>query len=318
MSLVVLQPGLHATVQDRGRVGWRAYGVPVGGAFDLASYGLANALVGNDPDEDAAALELTLFGGVFRADSTLAVALAGAPLQARVEGPDGTYEVAIPGSLTLRAGDRLVLGGIERGTRTYLAVAGGWQTPRVLGSRSVEQPLRAGDRLEARPARIPRRRPADLAGGILGEGVTILRAIDGPDLAGRPPAQHPWDGLVYRVDARSDRMGVRLDGPALAVPAEPERLSAPVAPGAIQVAGGRPLILGVACGTMGGYPHVGHVIAADLPRLAQARPGSSIQFRRLSLEEARCIDREDRSTRRALLRAIAALARDGRQFDPAD
>ena len=83
-------------------------------------------------------------------------------------------------------------------------------------------------------------------------------------------------------------------------PAAPERLSTPVAPGAIQVAGGQLIVLGVACGTMGGYPHIAHVISADLDRLGQLKPGDLLQFRRVTLEEARRLDRETRIQRRSL------------------
>jgi antagonist of KipI len=106
-------------------------------------------------------------------------------------------------------------------------------------------------------------------------------------------------------------MGLRLEGPEVEVKAEADRRSRPVAPGAVQVSGGKPIILGVACGTMGGYPHVLHVASVDLGRLAQARPGQSIQFRPISVAEARLLDRIDRENRRRVRLRIASLVGGG-------
>ena len=289
----MVRDGVMTTVQDRGRSGYRRFGVPVGGASDLGSLALANALLGNPPA--AAALELTLVGGAFRAESDLAVALAGAPLGATVEPPTGAARFwTVPQTGTLRAGETLILGGSPVGARCYLAVRGGWQTPVILGSRSVEAPLAVGVRLAARVGTTSERRPSAVVVAGFGPGLdqgAPIRWVDGPDrgstaLVGR-----------YRVLPDSNRVGVRLGGPAVAVSADPIRLSRPVAPGAIQVAGGQPIILGVAGGTIGGYPHVGHVIAADLDRVGQLRPGAVIEFERVELAEARRLDAEARRLR---------------------
>jgi biotin-dependent carboxylase-like uncharacterized protein len=314
VSLVVVKPGLFATVQDRGRPGYRGWGVPVSGAFDVRAYDLANALVGNAPEAGAAAVEVTLRGGAFEATADLALALAGAVFEAWIEGPAGAHPLRVPRSFTLRAGDRLVLGNAVEGVRAYLAVAGGFRTPTVLGSRSRETPLRAGEDLPAAGARIAARAPGpDLLATGAGRGP--IRVIDGPDalVLGEAPDAF-WAGLSARVGAQSDRMGLRLEGCRVNVPAEPGRVSTPVAPGAVQAAGGDLIVLGVACGTMGGYPHVGHVIAADLPRLAQARPGDRPTFERVDVTEARAIDARERLDRARALRLIAAAARDG--LDP--
>jgi allophanate hydrolase subunit 2 len=114
----------------------------------------------------------------------------------------------------------------------------------------------------------------------------------------------------YRVTRESDRMGLRLDGPPIAGSGDAERLSTPVLPGAIQSAGGRPIVLGPACGTMGGYPHVAHVIAADLPYVAQLRAGDRVRFVRVSLDDARRIGRSSRDALDRLVRTVAAVASD--------
>lgn len=284
MSLVVLQPGLATTVQDLGRPGHQAWGVPPGGAFDRPAHAIANALVGNDPH--AATLELTLLGGVFEARCDLALALGGAPMTAHIEGRAGR-PLRNWSSFTLAAGDRLILGKCRHGCRAYLAVTGGWLTAEVLGSRSSETPLKAGDVIPAHPGRAAQR--------WLAEAVSFprpLRILDGPEASW--VSDDRWKTATYRATSLCSRIGIRLEGLQIPVASPPERLSAPVAPGAVQVAGGQPIILGMACGTIGGYPHVAHVVTADLPVLAQLRPGDPVNFETVTLEEARRLDDQQR------------------------
>jgi biotin-dependent carboxylase-like uncharacterized protein len=305
LALLVIRPGASTTVQDRGRVGYRGFGVPVGGAFDRRSLDLANALLGNDPE--SAALEMTLFGGQYRAEVPLAIALAGAPMSASILGPSSAERpLAIPQSTTLLAGEDIVIGGSTIGSRTYLAVRGGWRTPLVLGSRSTESRLRAGDVLDAESSFTWDRRPVEWP-WLVSSLERPLRVIDGPDADPTPGDARVLESCDYRVSERSDRMGLRLEGPTVPLEADPDRPSAPVAPGAVQVAGGRPIVLGVAGGTMGGYHHLAHVISADLDRLAQLRPGDPVTFRRVAIEEARRIDRLDRLARATYLARIATI-----------
>lgn len=276
------------------------------GAFDRSALGLANALLGNPIG--AAALELTRLGGTFEAIETLAMALAGAPLAAEIQEADGKRRVLrLPRSFTLERGARLVLGTSDHGCRAYLAVRGGFATPEVLGSRSSETPLQAGMILPAEAGHGPECwiRPDEEPGSV----PIALRIIDGPDA--RPDRPIDWNGLAFQVGPLADRIGLRLDGPELpGYPTLPDRVSAPVAPGALQVVGGRPIVLGVAGGTMGGYPHVAHVIHADLNRLAQLRPGDPVVFHRVDLAAARRIDRDHRRRLAAFLLRVATAATD--------
>jgi 5-oxoprolinase (ATP-hydrolysing) subunit C len=309
MSLIVIDPGLSTTVQDAGRPGYREWGVGPGGAFDRGSADLANAVVGNPVG--CAVLELTLTGGVYEAACPLALALAGAPMETKVVGPDGIEKpLRIPSSVSLDAGDRLIMGRAREGARTYLSVKGGWQTRLRLGSRSSEERLRAGDVLPAEPGAIPTRYPA----GPTWEPPTAepIRIIEGPD--GRSASAFDEASRAdrrFRVGSSSDRMGLRLEGDPLAVASAPERLSTPVAPGAIQAAGSQLIILGIACGTMGGYPHIAHVISADLDRLGQLKPGDLITFHPVTLEDARNADRQSRQARKTFFDRVSTAAQDG-------
>jgi 5-oxoprolinase (ATP-hydrolysing) subunit C len=308
MALIVIDPGMSTTIQDEGRSGYREWGVPTGGAFDHGSAGLANALLGNPPG--CAVLEMTLLGGSYQADCPMALALAGAPIEAKVLGPNSTgCSVQLPSSFSLSEGDRLVLGRTLAGARTYLAVRGGWQARLHLGSRSTEQRLLAGEILHSETGTIPTRRLSEPAWR--GASDDPFRIIAGPDARYHPELDELfWSARRFRVGSQSNRMGLRLEGEPVTIDSPPERLSTPVAPGAIQVAGGQLIVLGVACGTMGGYPHVAHVISADLDRLGQLRPGDNIAFRVVTLEEARLLDLSARQRRRALIHRLATLVGD--------
>lgn len=305
MALIVIDAGLSTTVQDEGRHGYREWGVPVGGSFDRGSAELANALVGNPPC--CAVLEFTLVGGTYQADCSMPLALAGAPIENRIVGPNASERsVRLPASFSLLEGERLSLGRSLDGARTYLAVRGGWQTKIHLGSRSTEQRVRAGDILPARTGTITARR--------LGEPtwkspvVEPFRIIAGPDARTHAELDEAfWLARRFRVGSQSNRMGLRLEGEPVTVDGASSRLSTPVAPGAVQVAGRQLIVLGVACGTMGGYPHVAHVVSADLDRLGQLKPGDTLSFCLVSLADARCLDRVESEGRRGVRRRIATL-----------
>jgi biotin-dependent carboxylase-like uncharacterized protein len=298
MSLRVVRAGLLSQLVDGGRPRARALGVPVGGAADRAALAVGNALVGNPPD--AAALELTLTGPTLTADHPVAAVVFGAPFAVLVNDrpvPAGT-------TFTLEAGATLAIGPTPAGSRGYLCVAGGFDAPVVLGSRSALAPLAAGDVLRCRPGRCA---PRGLGSAALPAGGGPIRALDGP--------QRDWftDDTVfaaeYAVAPASNRMGLRLTGPALPRRAG-ELVSEAVGPGAVQVANdGLPIVLGVDGQTIGGYPKVAHVIRADLDRLAQLRPGDRVRFARVTIEGAEAAARARAAEVDVWLRRLRAADR---------
>ncbi|MFP7724355.1 biotin-dependent carboxyltransferase family protein [Lysobacter sp. D1-1-M9] len=291
MSLHVLSPGPLTTVQDLGRTGWRHLGVARAGALDPGAAMLANRLVGNRID--AAVLELTLSGPTLRLERPVRVALHGAPVDARFEPIDGP-RCAVPGGrpLTLPAGV-LQLKALRDGARAWLAVAGGLDVPRVLGSRSTD--LRGGfGGLDGRALR-----QGDTLALLAAPSLDVARPeiarwwVDPPTRrAGSPiiryvPSSHPCAPVLARTlwqaSPDSNRQGLRLDGacvPGAAPDANAgEQVSAAVAPGTIQLPpDGQPIVLLADAQTVGGYPRLGHVIAVDLPVLAQIRPGEALRF----------------------------------------
>ena len=307
MSLRVLSPGTFSLVVDAGRPTSRGLGIPVGGPADLRSLALGNALVGNPPF--TAALEITLSGPTLVADAEVGLCVFGASFRLDRDGdpvePNTTF--------TLGKGQTLHMGGTPTGCRAYVCVPGGFRTAAVLGSRTGLEPVQAGDVLPCASSLLPGRglglehpwrRVSEPAGdaprfGDLGP----LRTLPGPQADWFDDAFYSH---TYRVLPASNRMGVRLDGPPLALPPR-DLVSAPVAPGAVQNTNdGRPNVLGVDGQTIGGYPKVAHVIAADLDFLGQLRPGDKVRFTSVTEAEAETAATERRQELRRWLRRIAA------------
>lgn len=294
-SLVVVRPGLLTTVQDLGRWGQQGLGVPVAGAMDTRSLRQANLLVGNA--DGAAGLEITLLGPTLRASAALSVAVVGADLELRVDG----RRVPVGRVFDVPAGGELSIGGGAPGTgaRAYLAVAGGIDTPAVLGSRSTHlvsrmggvggRALITGDVLPVGEAGRDGPRRGAVVPPVLASADGRLRVLLGPqDDWFAPATLETFLSATFRVSPRSDRMGFRLEGPPIVAARIAELVSEPVAFGAIQVpSGGAPILLMADRQTAGGYPKIATVIAADQPLAGQLAPGAAVRFTACTRSEAR-------------------------------
>ncbi|MBE7537280.1 MAG: biotin-dependent carboxyltransferase [Opitutaceae bacterium] len=302
----VVRAGILTTVQDLGRPGWRASGVPLGGALDSMALRVANAVVGNE--DSAAGLECTVRGPVLRFLSPARIAVAGA----------GVEGVAGRRVLDIEAGAEVSLEGIVRGGRVCLAVAGGIDVPLVMGSRSTHlaggfgghegRALRAGDRLAIGRGGSPASRTHERWSVSpemvpdVNDDTQVFRVLAGPqhDWFDDAARRTFWEG-PFAVTAMSDRMGLRLSGQAVPRSESREMISAPIALGSVQVPpDGQPIVLLADCQTLGGYAQIAVVISADIPRLARLRPGQWVRFEQVSLVEAQY-------HRRAMDTAYAAL-----------
>ena len=296
-ALRIISPGPAATVQDLGRTQAVHLGVPVSGALDDYALRVANWLVGNT--ETCATLELTMQGGRMEFLAEADIALTGAPMGPRLNGE----AVRQWCSLRVQPGDRLELGFAHSGCRTCLAIGGGIDVPEILGSRSTYlgggvgghqgRVLAAGDLLcrgDGPLLEVPRHLPWT---PIYPETV-LLRAIPGPHDEYFRQSLEPFFAADFLLTPQSNRMGCRLAGTAVERdPGAPASIvSEPVTPGNIQIpADGQPIIL-LGEQTIGGYTCIATVLACDLWRLAQARPGNTIRFVRVSLAEGYAIHRE--------------------------
>ncbi|KWW21215.1 KipI antagonist [Peribacillus simplex] len=303
MSLRIIKPGLLTSIQDLGRKGFQQHGVIVSGAMDRYSLRIANMLVGNHEGE--AAMEITLMGPTIKMEKNCLISITGANLTPTIDNHDAPMWRPI----YVKEGSILRFEGCKSGCRTYLAVGGGYEVPKVMGSKSTY--LRAG------------------IGGYLGRALKagdVLACNELQTIMGRRelkesffspkwyvnekefiPARNPLIRFIagsqyeqfihsskqrfeehsFKVSNQSDRMGYRISGPALEWQNQEELLSEAVTNGSIQVPpDGNPIILLADSQTTGGYPKIAQVITADLSMISQVKPGESIQFSRVNLREA--------------------------------
>jgi antagonist of KipI len=271
------------TVQDLGRSGFRSSGVPSGGVADRVSAMLANSILGNP--ENAALLEYTILGPTLQFQTDTIIALTGAA--------DDSLATLRP--LRVRRGDTLHLGHAAKGCRGYLAVAGGICVPAILNSYSTYapaklggyggRPLQTGDQLAiGNPLVTSFSTTWSLNHDVVplpANPCTLKILPEGP----LSNAHHAIINKPMHVTAQSDRMGIRFRETLPPLSATP--LSRAVLPGTIQLPpDGRPILLLCDAQTIGGYPVLGHLIAADLPRAAQLRPGDTVCFSETTLAEA--------------------------------
>jgi biotin-dependent carboxylase-like uncharacterized protein len=312
-KLVISAIGAASSIQDGGRYGAQRYGLTPSGAMDRLALAAANSLLGNA--SFAASIEIGPFGAAFTArDGAVRVALAGASRTADIAG----RAVAPDTSMTLADGETLTLGFARNGSFSYLAIEGGIAGEPMFGSLAVNaraglgspypRPLQAGDELQAANASGTTERRIDLPAA--GDGP--IRVVLGPqdDEFGDATALF-LDG-EWKISATSDRMGYRLEGPAIKHLHGHNIVSDGTVNGSIQVPGsGQPIVLMPDRGTSGGYPKIATVISADFGRFAQILAGKSFRFKAVSMAEAQAELRKYSE----LLRSLPDRIRDIENFD---
>jgi biotin-dependent carboxylase-like uncharacterized protein len=312
----VIQPGILASVQDLGRVGYRSLGVGVSGAMDKLALRIANALVGNA--ENAAGIETTLGGFLCRFDIDCFFAVTGACSEIYLdEQPVPAWSV-----VSARAGQILNVASPRIGMRGYIAIAGGIDVPLVMGSRATDlkgnfggylgRPLRQGDRLELLSTVRAGNQVHEFglstenAGLELDEGVTPVRMIPAAEWNDySDETQKVFLSTNWQIDQVSNRVGYRLVGPPLKNGNPTELLSHGILPGTIQLPpSGQPVVQMVDANTCGGYPKLGVVIEADLSKLGQVQLGEAVRFTLVTPNQALCALRAEN----ALLSLVSALS----------
>ena len=307
VAFTVVKPGMLTTVQDLGRRGFQGLGVPVSGPMDVYSHRLANQLLGNDPS--AAALEITLLGPELVAEGDILCVLTGADISVTVDAR------AAPANhpFMVRSGAHLRWGSRISGTRMTLAVRGGFDLPATLGSRATHlvsrmgpfggRALRAGDVLPIAQTAASERalagKPLDLPDG--GARLRVMPAVHRDRFT-----EDAWGLLTharFTISPQSNRMGYRLDGPALTHVGAADILSEAMPSGAIQVpASGQPIMLLAERATTGGYATIATVISADLPIAGQLAPGEWIEFDAVGRDDALAALRRREAALRGLTR----------------
>ena len=283
MSMKVIQPGLLSLVQDRGRFGRHRIGLTSGGPLDGEAYDYCNRLLGND--DNSTVIEVSFGGLQLESQCDTFVCLTGADMPLHVnEDQQPLWEV-----LPVRAGDRIKLEFARSGCRAYLGVAGGFDIAPSFGSAATVvrekigglrgDKLHAGDILPC-PATATGRRlflPAQWRPRY--QDTVTVRVIPGYQQAlFNRLQQRRFFSHSYTVSDRSDRMGYRLEGPAIECDID-GILSEGICAGAIQIpADGQPIVLLNDRQTIGGYPKIGAALSLDTARLAQLTPGGTVHF----------------------------------------
>ena len=295
----VLTPGGYTTIQDQGRFGYQQMGIPLCGALDAFAFHTANLLVENF--KNAAIMEITVMGPRLEIMAEADLAVTGAEIGMTLnDQPIEAWK-----SFSVKPGDVLDIQQVKSGCRAYLAVNGGIDVPEVMGSRSTYvggniggyhgRLLKAGDVIKCgRAKRLPRMREmaSDMIPSYPPE--IVIRAIPGPQ------DDFFREGLDiifqsdFMVSTKADRMGYRLQGPKVQIRKGMPKsiISEPTMPGGVQIpADEQPIILMVEQ-TVGGYTKIVTVISVDLPKVAQATPGDTIRFEKVSLEAAHSLYQE--------------------------
>ena len=313
-KLVVSAIGPASSVQDGGRHGAQRYGLTPSGAMDRLSLAAANCLVGNELL--AAAVEIGPFGAAFIArEGAVRVALAGAQRSANIAG----RAVALDTSMTLADGETLTLGFAKGGAFSYLAIEGGIAGEPMFGSLAVNaraglgspypRPLQAGDEFPAKAASGAAERRIELPAASQGP----IRVVLGPqDDEFGDDAKALFLDSEWKISATSDRMGYRLEGPAIRHLHGHNIVSDGTVDGSIQVTGiGAPIVLMSDRGTSGGYPKIATVITADFGRFAQIPAGTGFRFKAVTMAEAQA----EAKTFTELLRSLPDRLRGSESFD---
>ena len=314
-ALEVIAPGVHTTVQDHGRTGFQDVGVPVSGPLDRLSLRLANALVGNP--RDTPAFELLVQGPTLRVlAGSVRVALVGSSAFIDVRS-DPARRIPAGETVTLARDQVFRVGALGNSVCAYLAVEGGVDVPRVLGSASTYVRGAIGG-FEGRRLRqhdvVPIARDEAGAGGERALAQPLDLALEQPiRVILGPQADYFTDDAVrtflssdYSVSPQADRMGYRLEGPALAHAKGYNIVSDGIVSGSIQVPGsGRPIVLMVDNQTTGGYPKIATVISADVPIAARRKPGRTMRFVAVDVGEA---ERARRQQEAAIEQAIHGIS----------
>jgi len=326
----MLLPGILTSVQDLGRNGLRQFGIQPGGALNGMALSIVNLLVGNPAE--AAGLEITMGACAMRFRKNTRIALGGDDFDAHLD----DQAIAPYWSIPVQAGQVLRLSQGSRdgrpGMRAYLGIAGGIDTPLLLGSRSTDlkagfgghhgRALRKGDRLPIGDAQAALKRASGPAFGVRspqwsGLGVLAhdrsmhitLRVLPGPELEQfTVAARQSWLQEKWRITPNSNRMGYLLQGPELKRKQGRDLFSHGVVPGVIQVPpSGQPIILMHDAQTTGGYPKIGVVISADMWKLAQAPLNAELQLQLCDLEQALHATEEQQAYLRHIEQSVTAL-----------
>lgn len=294
MSLRIIKKGLLDTIQDSGRYGYQHLGINPTGVMDFVSMRLANALAGNEDQEPV--IEMHWPAPVIRFETDTCFAISGAAVIAHV---DQQTEVSVNRTVFVKAGSQLSFEKKLSGARIYLAVQNGFNLTPWLNSNSTHLQLNHGGQQLATGTVLDYKKSLSFTISATKFYPWYIQSpIDLSDTTIHFTRGKEWGLLdekmkelfkqdIYQISNESNRMGYRLNGTPVYLQTPTELISTAVTKGTIQLLpNGQPLVLLADHQTTGGYPRIGHVISADIPKLAQFETGQSIRFKEITIEEA--------------------------------
>ncbi|MGD1882066.1 MAG: biotin-dependent carboxyltransferase family protein [Paracoccaceae bacterium] len=310
-GLKILSVGPGCTLQDLGRPGMIAAGLTQGGAADPLALQEGAALLAQHAS--CAAIEIAGIGGRFEALCDMTIALTGAEMNVHLDGtslPWGSSHYLAKGAV-------LEIGAVRRGVFGYLHVAGGFQTQVQLGSRSTHRmiglgaPLRVGQVLPVGSSTVPSGLTLPEDGRFGGGHLRIVPSLQTESFPEELIQRFLRTGFFRNPNSTRQAMRLDFDGAGFSDPDQLSVVSEIVVPGDIQIGGdGTPYILLAECQTTGGYPRIGTVIPADLPRAVQAPPAAELRFEMLDMITATEAETQARRAQAKRLRHITPLYRD--------
>lgn len=310
MNISVLNPGLLTTIQDLGRNGYQKYGVIVSGAMDTYAMRLANIIVGNEENEGV--LEITLVGPSLKLEKGALFSITGGDLSPTIN----DKKVPRGRPIYLNKDCILKFGSCRSGCRSYLAASGGFDVPKIMGSKSTYlkaefggfngRSLKKDDILNIgvkshKSLKIIKKlenidNKSDFVTSnwyiknfmIQNSESTIIRVFEDRQFNNvSKESINKFFNSEFIVDSRSDRMGYRLYGEKIKLKEKLEMISEEVSLGTIQIPpDGNPIILLADRQTVGGYPKIAHIASVDIQKLVQLKPNNKIKFKKIALEEA--------------------------------
>jgi antagonist of KipI len=310
VNISVLNPGLLTTIQDLGRRGYQKYGVIVSGAMDTYSMRLSNILVGNEENEGV--LEITLVGPSLKLEKGTLFSITGGDISPTISGK----KIPMGRPIYLNNDCILKFGSCKVGCRSYLSIAGGFDVPRIMESKSTylrsqfggfkgrslqkddiisigiqnSNSIKIIKKLEEIESKGDFISPNWYIKNFISQSAesTVIRVFEDRQFNKiSEKSINVFFNSKFKIDSRSDRMGYRLSGEKIGLKEKLEMISEEVSIGTIQIPpDGNPIILLADVQTTGGYPKIAHVVSVDIQKIIQLKPNDKIEFKKITLKEA--------------------------------
>jgi antagonist of KipI len=299
LSIKITKAGIADSIQDAGRYGWQHLGINPTGAMDNIAMQIVNALVGNDLND--AVIELHFPASTFLFEEDVLIALSGADFSATIN----QHNININTAILVPKNSELKFTSCHKGARCYMAVYGGFMIQQWLESSSTNLKAKAGGMDGSflakgdciafkskshfkQSSNMVKALPWQADAGCLYSNGNTIRAIEGNEFSLlKEESQDVLEESIFNITQQNDRMGYRLNGIPLQLLQQKEMISSAVTKGTVQLLpDGHLIVLMADHQTTGGYPKLAHIVAADIPKLAQMKTNEHFQFQFISLEDA--------------------------------